>query len=89
MLSELEVQRLLDKLCIDLGFCLPPQEQARLIANPPDDARAFTDAAFSAEGLNPQYADRHTYRAVRDYVADAFHHNGGSPKTQASPGNGP
>jgi hypothetical protein len=46
MLSELEVQRLLDKLCVDLGFCLPPQEQVRLSANPPDDVCAFTDAVF-------------------------------------------
>jgi hypothetical protein len=81
MLSELEVQRLLDKLCVDLGFCLPPQEQVRLSANPPDDVCAFTDAVFLAEGLNPQSADRHTYRAVCDYVTDAFRHNAGSANT--------
>jgi hypothetical protein len=51
-----------------------------LSANPPGDVRAFTDAVFWAEGLNPEYADRHTYGAVRDYVTDAFRHNAGSAK---------
>jgi hypothetical protein len=34
--------------------------------------RAFTDAVFSAEGLDPDAADRHLYRQVRDVVASAF-----------------
>ena len=27
-----DVQWLLDKLCVDLGFCLPPREQERILA---------------------------------------------------------
>ena len=73
MLTSREAQVLLDKLCIDLGFCLPPQEKDRLMHAPPDDVMTFTDAVFTAEGLNPEQADRHLYRQVRDYVTDAFH----------------
>ncbi|MEX0734236.1 MAG: hypothetical protein WD944_01365 [Steroidobacteraceae bacterium] len=72
MLDERNVKALLDRLCVDLGFCLPPQEQHRLSQNPPSDIIAFTEAVFIAEGLNPEYADRHLHRQVRDYVAEAF-----------------
>ncbi|MBO8192284.1 hypothetical protein ITI46_11485 [Streptomyces oryzae] len=51
--TEAEVQRLLYELCVDLGFCLPPQEQRRLYAAPPADPDTFTDAVFEAEGMNP------------------------------------
>jgi hypothetical protein len=55
-----------------LGFCLPPVEQDRLASDPPKDVRAFTDAVFSAEGLDPATADRHLYRQVRDVIAAAL-----------------
>jgi hypothetical protein len=67
-----EVETLLGKLCVDLGFCLPPDAQDRLIENPPGDTQAFTDAVFVAEGMNPQTARRELYRQVRDCVAAAF-----------------
>jgi hypothetical protein len=67
-----EVERLLGKLCVNLGFCLPPDVQDQLIENPPDNTQAFTDAVFIAEGLNPQTASRELYRQVRDSVAAAF-----------------
>jgi hypothetical protein len=72
MLKESEVTSLLSKLCIDLGFCLPPEDENRLIENPPTSVQEFTDQIFRAEGLNPQYAERHLYRQVRDKIAEAF-----------------
>ena len=69
-----EVETLLDKLCSDLGFCLPSDEHKRISSNPPDDVIAFVDAVFIAEGMNPGTADRHVYRRVRDYVSAAFKH---------------
>ncbi len=71
-MSPLQIQRLLDQLCGRLGFCLPPEDQLRLRENPPEDARSFNDAVFVAEGLDPETADRHLYRLVRDLVARAF-----------------
>ena len=72
MLSEHETQVLLDRLCIEYGFCLPPAAYDELTSNPPPDVRAFTDAVFAAEGLDPATADRRTYRVVRDMVREAF-----------------
>lgn len=61
MLSRREVEDLLSKLCIELGFCLDPADQDQLAAEPPADVRTFTDAVFVAEGLDPALADRHLY----------------------------
>jgi len=65
-----KLEALLDKLCTELGFCLAPQEREKLTAHPPESARAFADAVFSAEGLNPELADRHLWRQVRDRAAE-------------------
>jgi hypothetical protein len=75
MLSASEVESLLSKLCVDLGFCLPPSAQEQLKENPPTDAKGFTDAVFIAEGLDPFAANRHLYRQVKSMVADAFRKN--------------
>ena len=72
MLSAREVQSLLSKLCIDLGFCLPPDAQAHLEQSPPSNVAGFTDEVFTAEGLDPSTADRHLYRQVKALIADAF-----------------
>jgi hypothetical protein len=67
--SELahRVQHLMDELCIDLGFCLPPVDQDRLRHEPPLDPDAFVDAVFVAEGLDP-HLDRQLRRQVKDRV---------------------
>lgn len=76
MLTESEVLRVLDDLCVKMGFCLPPADQLRLKQCPPCDVRAFTDAVFLAEGFDVELADRHLYRRVRDMVAAAFQQSG-------------
>lgn len=72
MLSASEVHWLLHTLCVDLGFCLPPDAQEQLKGHPPADVEGFTDAVFVAEGFNPSTADRQLYRKVSMVVADAF-----------------
>lgn len=72
MLSEPEVHKLLYELCVQLGFCLPPEESRRLKDEPPKDVPSFTDAVFLAEGLDQSNASRHLYRQVRDMVTAAF-----------------
>ena len=49
----MDIQPLLDELCVDLGFCLPPADQANLRQAPPVDVDQFTDAVLVAEGLPP------------------------------------
>jgi hypothetical protein len=65
------VSRLLETLCVELGFCLSPIEQQRLLANPPADIDAFTQAVFAAEGMD-QRLHRQLYRQVRERLAQAF-----------------
>jgi hypothetical protein len=71
-MTEDETKWLLHDLCVKLGFCLCPEEYRRLLDDPPTEALAFTDAVFTAEGLDPDTADRHLYRQVRNMISDAF-----------------
>ncbi len=64
-----DVQRLLNELCIKLGFCLPPDDIRRLCESPPDHADSFTDAVFEAEGMGGMsYVDKYLRRQVREVV---------------------
>ncbi|WBC17223.1 hypothetical protein O7600_10485 [Micromonospora sp. WMMA1998] len=49
---ESDVRRLLDELCVKLGFCLPPEERRRLRESPPAGVDGFTDAVLAAEGMS-------------------------------------
>ena len=72
VLTEREVRLLLQRLCADLGFCVPPAIQQQFVEHPPSTVREFTDAVFVAEGLDPSAAPRHLYRQVQALVAGAF-----------------
>ncbi|WP_144128278.1 hypothetical protein [Catellatospora sichuanensis] len=64
-----DVQRLLNELCIKLGFCLPPDDIRRLCESPPGDVDTFTDAVFEAEGMGDMaYVDKYLRRQVREVV---------------------
>jgi hypothetical protein len=71
LMTPRRVDVLLSVLCQNLGFCLPPAEQARLQEEPPSDVDAFTDAIFVAEGMPPD-GDLHLRRQVRAVVAKHF-----------------
>jgi hypothetical protein len=72
-MSPPEVEALLAELCIVLGFCLPPDEQARLRESPPTDVDAFTEAVIRAEGLDPHVdVPRDLRRDMRERVAEHF-----------------
>ena len=67
-----EIENLLTKLCVELGFCLPPSTLLRLQNSPPADIDSFTDAVFAAEGLDPQFVNRKLREEVREMVRAAF-----------------
>jgi len=71
-LTQHQVARLLQILCIDLGFCLPANVAEKLESNPPRTVECFTGAVFRAEGLDPALADRRLYDQVRRVVAGVF-----------------
>lgn len=62
-----DVQRLLNELCIKLGFCLPPNDIRRLCESPPGDVDSFTDAVFEAEGMGDMSYTNLRYQ-VREVV---------------------
>ena len=53
----MDVDHLLYELCVDLGFCLPPEVRESMRTSPPDGVDSFTDAVFVAEGLDPTATD--------------------------------
>lgn len=70
--TDMDVGHLLYELCTRLGYCLPADAQARLIANPPPDVGGFTDAVVRAKGINPSLVDRSAWSAVWSLVARHF-----------------
>ncbi len=72
MLTQDAVKVLLDKLCIQYGFCLPPASYDVLVEQPPQDPLSFTNALYMAEGLDPATADLHLYRKIQRVVTEAF-----------------
>jgi hypothetical protein len=53
VLDSDQTQNLLLALCVKFGFCLPPNQQDRIISEPPLTVFDFTDAVFASEGLDP------------------------------------
>jgi hypothetical protein len=72
MLGPKETEELLGRLCVELGFCLPPEENQAIIDDPPATVSAFADAVVIAEGLKPDWLDVHLYRRIKTIVAEAF-----------------
>lgn len=69
---RVDVSRLLEELCVRLGYCLPPGAQEAIVANPPSSVDAFTDVVIRAEGLDPVLMDTRGRQQVREVVARAF-----------------
>ena len=72
MLTQEETRALLESLCLQLGFCLPPETNTRLASDPPTDPDAFAEAVFAAEGLPIHEGGKRLYKQVRNLIADAM-----------------
>jgi hypothetical protein len=68
------LEALLDELCAGYGYCLPPDREAELLAEPPQDVDAFVDAVLRAEGQDPNLCDARTRldlsEVVREWLFD-------------------
>lgn len=62
-----EMQFLLEELCIELGFCLPPDDQERIVATEMWDADSFVAEVFRCEKMNPD-----EFRQLRREVGRKF-----------------
>ncbi|MCB9598935.1 MAG: hypothetical protein H6720_01020 [Sandaracinus sp.] len=63
---------MLDRLCSERGFCLPPAAHAALLDAPPSTAGALTDAILRGEGFDPENTESHIRRMVSELVDAAF-----------------
>lgn len=45
----------MDKLCVELGFCIPQKEQERIASVGRWDATDFAKDVVACDGLNPDY----------------------------------
>jgi hypothetical protein len=70
--NQTKVERLLEKLCIELGFCLAQNACAQIQSNLPLSVDAFINMLFESEGLNPQY-EKQLRLQVRSRVVELFH----------------
>ena len=62
-----DLSRLLNELCVDLGFCLPPTDQERLRSTSWERPADLADAVFEAEGMAQPYNLR-LWRDVRSRI---------------------
>ena len=69
-LSEKDARYILDDLCVKLGYCLPPDEQKRIISKPPATPRKFAKVVMEAEGVGTD--DPQMFDPVFEFVTKAF-----------------
>jgi hypothetical protein len=55
---------------VKYGYCLPPDEHAALLSDPPSTAEEFVDAVLRAEGFDPSLADKRAKRQLTEVVRD-------------------
>jgi hypothetical protein len=77
------VEALLHELCVGFGYCLPPDEQAALIAEPPRDVDAFLDAVVLADGESPSALDRQARLALAELIEAWLFDEGRGKGTQS------
>ena len=52
---EKDLSDLMTKLCIEWGFCIPPNDFHRIAASQRLNTAQFATEVLLAEGLNPEY----------------------------------
>src|SRR5262249_11882411 len=67
-----DVEELLEELCVKLGFCLDRADRDQLVEHPPLDVDSFAEAVIRAEGLDPISIDTRLRQQVRAVVAGHF-----------------
>lgn len=65
-----KVRSILSKLCVELGFCLDPKLNARLIHSPPKSPRRFAEVVMKADGVSPLNTE--LYKKVFLRVCEVF-----------------
>jgi len=69
---EAELEQLLDRICLDLGFCLPKLVKTRLIKFPPKTSDKFAKSVIEAEGLNVDVIEKALYKSLFSKVDSVY-----------------
>lgn len=67
-----EITKLLDELCVELGFCLSMEAKEKILSMQQYEAEDFTRNVFEAEGMSLEAADPNLYRKVKKKFTDSF-----------------
>ena len=70
-ISESELRRLLDALCIDWGFCISPKAADEIARGMTITAEEFAKAVLEAEEMNPEYEQK-WFRRITDRFIEEF-----------------
>jgi hypothetical protein len=68
-------EHVLTELCVNGGYCLPPERQERILADPPESADAFLDAVLAGEldrdAMHISYdVDKQTRKLLLAFITD-------------------
>jgi hypothetical protein len=70
-IGESELRRLLDALCIEWGFCIPPRASDEIARRATIRAEEFAKAVLEAEEMNPEYEQK-WFRRITDRFIEEF-----------------
>ena len=65
---EREIRCLLDDLCVNWGFCIPPKDAEALCARTYLSADSFANALLEAEGMKPEYEKKWVQCISRRFI---------------------
>jgi hypothetical protein len=68
---EKDLRSLLSKLCLEWGFCIPPDDVDRIACSQRLTADEFAAEVLKAEGFNPDYEVR-WYRWIKRRFIETF-----------------
>ena len=72
MPTTAELETLLERLCVKLGFCLAGEQYDRLVDDPPTDPIAYAEAVMTADGDDPHALSSDVYAQVVAEVKRVF-----------------
>jgi hypothetical protein len=68
---ERDLRDLLHWLCVEWGFCIPPNDRDRIATSQQLDAATFAAEVLLAEGLNPE-CERSWVRKIKHRFVEQF-----------------
>ena len=75
-IRERQLRDLLHSLCVQWGFCIPPDDRERIATAQHLSADDFAREVLKAEGLNPEY-EKQWSRKIRQLFINRFGQAGG------------